>query len=774
MFRRALVEANQYVTDADFNRFGDWSQEGVDRLTKALLVSGRLYKDFQTVALGPTQIEVAPGTVFDAGAMYATLEPERPTIVGYIPLIEGQTVFVTLVAQGQEFPDFNEARTFEVEVPTSGGGVATQYPVRIGFRARLRKAVLSFIPGVAALAPVRPNVPLQAVAIADLLIGSGGILSITRRTESEAPELDELARSYSLQAVELALMAQAIAGLRNDLAALKREMRAGVSELTVAAMQTDLGLIKERLDVPDTGAPYGGDWFLDEDESDTDHVDYKARVEEGIRFPAANLWKGPIGLKFPNDPSLMHAAQGLICPKYTIVDGIKIDRVAGEEPLGGTVYQTMELKEMSMARQVTRYGPWYEVCDNFTIGAQRAGTLDHLARTVQIGNQVVEFDPSSTYNYYTGETVHLPARYRHIWTDTVRDPYLSYTPVPRTIEGVIRAASFILSQDRWVPGVKLNLTRWSAGAEITASLVECDSNGFPIRQRALATTTLVAAQFVKGWTRLPFSRPVQGRAGIYAVVFAVKGDVWISTAAGEHGLNMTLFNSTDGVTFAPDQTKDLCLAVEFCRFEHTQLRVPLDGLNLDGGVHNIAIRTAAIVPTNADARWQLLIGGAYRDMPRPPPRGLETPVPDLFGSGVTPFYDWAVMLSGNEWAMPILDTAQSEVELFRADDDLRHISEELLFGASATQVKVRAVVFPWVAARHTLAARLHHGAGYATLKPHDAVEGKPVVARPEAREFEWTFNFGAPGIDRCKIDFVGTTNNARITFHVERRVHATS
>lgn len=364
MFRRILAEPEQFVTEVDLDRAGRFPQEGIDRLTRALLVSGRLYKDFQAVAVGLTAIEVAPGVLFVGGEMYVTLAPEERSIVEFIPFEAGKRVIITLIAQGREVDGLQESRTYEREIATPGGNSTTQLLPQIGFRAKVREAVLSFATGAPAATPSHPPVPLNAVAIADILIASGGIERITRRTENEAPELDELARAFTAQAVEIALMQQSIGGIRNDLAALGRELARSASRTTIMAITRDLASLKDRADIPDTGSPYGADRFLTSDESDTANVDYKARVEEGVRFPYVNFDRRPIALYNANDPNLMHAAQGLICPKYTAVDGIRVDQRAGSMPLGGTTYQTMELTQLTMSRDVTYYGDYFEVCNN--------------------------------------------------------------------------------------------------------------------------------------------------------------------------------------------------------------------------------------------------------------------------------------------------------------------------------------------------------------------------------------------------------------------------
>ncbi|PZA12472.1 hypothetical protein DNX69_10890 [Rhodopseudomonas palustris] len=772
MYKRILWDVDQEGTEEDLERMGLWPQEGIARLTDDLLVSGRLYKGFTTLASGLSAIEVAPGRIYDAGAMYALEAALTLSLGEFMPITAGQKVYVVLIGQGREDDGYVEARNYEREVPQTGGGTAIQQVPQTGSRAKVRSAILIAYPGSPSVIPVRPSIPLGTVAIADILLGTGGIESIAMRTENEAPELDALAAAYTSLQVRLGLVDQEMAGLRNDLAALARLFKSSVSRLTVQAMQGDIAMMKDRLDIPDTGSPYSADNFLDERESDPTNVDYKARVLEGIRFPAANLWKGPLALYNANDGNLMHASAGLICPKYNVVEGIKLWERSGSTPLGGTVYQTMELTQMLMSRQETAYGDYFEACTN--AAWWNSGQYDVAKGIFRIGDETYEV---ADYDRDLGVTVpwHAIIRLRKFWTTTVKTPYDVYAPVSHTIQGVLKSQSWLQSQDRWSPGMRLAIESWSAGAEVTVALVECGDNGMPLPRRMLKKTTLAASQFktFPEATGVPWSTPVFLESGkFYAYLFAVTGDVTVAYAEGQKFLSGNYFETTDGTFFVGNLTRDLCHVTEYCQFALTSLTVLLQGVNLDGGIHNIRIRNAEVVPENSTREFQLQVGGAWRKIEAP--EGDDT----LFGSGVTPYYDFRLVLNGNQWAMPILDMGSSEVELFRADDDLRHISSVIAFGSSIETVYVKATVGAWDAARHTLAARLAHGAGYATLKTHDAVETKPAIGpdglvRADAVGKIWTFTFAAPGISSCKIDFVGATNNPRVTYHVERRIQTT-
>ncbi|MGX7745902.1 hypothetical protein, partial [Rhodopseudomonas parapalustris] len=507
--------------------------------------------------------------------------------------------------------------------------------------------------------------------------------------------------------LQLALVLQEMAGLRNDMAALARLIKAGVSPETFRATQGEIAKIKQVLLIPDTGSPFSADNFLDESESDTGNVDYKARVLEGIRFPAANQDKRPLALYNPNDGNLMHASSGLICPKYTVVEGIKLVDRAGSLPLGGTVYQTLELTQMLMSRQETAYGDYFNVCENSEFW--KSGQYDPAKGILRIGTETYEIGGTvGNYNW----TGHEIKRARKFWTTTVKEPYDVYAPVAHTIQGVIKAQTWLQSQDRWSPGMRLYLDSWSAGAEITVTCVECGEDGRPLKGRMLAKTTLAADQF-KRWpeaTRFPFAVPSFRQSGKqYAYLIATTGDVTAVYAEGQKFLSGNLLESTDGGSFfVGDLTRDLCHVTEYCSFDLTSLTVLLQGINLDGGIHNIRIRNAEVVPENSSRTFQLQVGGSWRTIEEP--AGDDT----LFGSGVTPYYDFRVQLTGNQWSMPILDMGASEVELFRADDDFRHISEALVFGTSLETIVIGTVVGAWDDARHTMAVRLAYGAGFAS------------------------------------------------------------
>lgn len=762
MQRRVVITDNQEVTTDDFTRLASWPQDGIDKVVGDFLLSGLGYTGLVVTANGQTAVDIAAGRLYAAGLMYASDATQNLSLTSYVPIVAGQQTYVTLVVQGREDDGFVEARNYEVEVTSSSGATTVQQTPATGARAKVRNAIVAALAGAASLSPVLPAVPLNTVAIADVLLGTGGIVSISRRTAGLIPELDELATSYSALSASVDLINQTIAGLRNDLTALAVDQKAFVTDTTVMALAQDVATLKDKASISDTGSPYGFDHFLDTTETDVANVDYLARIEEGIRFPYANFNKTALALYNPNDTNFAHANAGLICAKYDKVDGILVSTRASTMALGGTSYQTMELTQLSMSRASIAYGDYFTVCENSAWWS--SGRYDAGSGTLTIGSETYEVD-NVVGNY--GVNGHQIYRVRRFWTTTQTDSYTTYAPVAHTIQGVIKSQSFLQSQDRWCPGVKLGIVAWGTGAEITATLVKCRDDGTPDPKQMLAKSTVGAASFsaFPTFTEFPFSTPVHLEKGLYAILWATTGDVTAATAEGQSFLGGTLFDSTDGVFFQGDLTRDLCFGVEFCQFAITRLTALLTGINLDGGIHDIKIIAAQIVPTNAAVTWQINVGGSWQSIGE-----IADVDTTLFGAGVSPYYDFRAILTGNEWTMPIIDMGTSEVTVFRAGAAFAHIStaRQLASGVTTSTVVVKATVGDWDAARHTLVASLLTGVGYATVKTASVSTSKSVIGRATAREFTWTFNLAAP-ISDFKIKMVGTTNNARVTYHVEGR-----
>lgn len=787
---RVQVEVAQGVTPVDFDRIGQFPQTALGDATRDMLYASLCYAGLQVTPSGGVNVQVALGRVYSGGDQYH-LESvqERSIAEAGVPTIAGSSVIHLVVAQGQEVDDNLENRYYERDIDPNNPNAGAQQTVDDAYRVKRRKVVVTIIPGQPGVRPVAPVAPIGSVAVAEILVTTSGIQSVTMREDTRATRLDAIVAQQKDVLARLDLTDQAIAGLRIDLAAVRADLLASASASALAAMQVDIALIKDSLDFPDDGSPYWANRFLSLKESAYDiatgvgHPDWDARVSEGIRFPDDNKAEFALSLYNPNDPNLRYASSGLICPKFTEVPGIVLDQVDGEMPLGGVVATTLTVEHLTQSRERVRYGTPFQVCNNSQFW--NSGKFDPISGifTSSSGETYkAALDLNGLPYVYTGDgLLHVPVRLQQFWKDEISVPYDKYTPNQTTITGVTKAQTFLQHQERWVTRSWLGVKRWGTGAEITATFVECDAEGRPDPTRVFNRVSLTADSF-KAWpakTYFTYPKPVftaplsanNGRARPYATTWSTTGDVDVVTADGQAFLGGNLFTSTDGIYWDGDLTRDICHGYDYANFDITDMPVRLNGWNLSGGVEAIDVLAPMITPGAASATFQVGVNGNWRSLD-----ASESGASFLSGNQVG--YDAQVLLRGTEWAMPIIDTANSRVRLTRPKAQFTWVGGGVAangyawqIGSAATQLKLQMVVSAWDPGRHTITPKLYSGAGLATVTNAAAAPTLRVVpgrevGRPDqsaAVIMEWTFNLAAAA-SAVLLWIRGNTNNYKIPF----------
>ena len=248
------------------------------------------------------------------GKTYALETVQERSVAEYVPVTAGKSVICLVIGQGQEISDDPDDRYYERPINPENPSAGTQQTVEDAYRIKNRIVSITVVPGAEAVRPVAPVAPVGSVAIAEILVTTSGIQAIAMRADTRAMTLEALVMEVERQQQINSEQGQAIEGLRADLAGVRAKLLNTASVNTMTALQVDMALIKDRLDVPDDGSPYWADRFLDYDETDFDpvtdtgHPDFDALVMEGIRanFEAESSF--PLSLLAPNDPNLMHVA----------------------------------------------------------------------------------------------------------------------------------------------------------------------------------------------------------------------------------------------------------------------------------------------------------------------------------------------------------------------------------------------------------------------------------------------------------------------------------
>ena len=234
------------------------------------------------------------------------------------------------------------------------------------------------------------------------------------------------------------------------------------------------------LRLPDTHTAWGADHFLTPDESDIAHIDYVAKVEEGVRFADAAQRDSQIGLLNPMDPAVVNQANFLL-PVYEQVSRLEVSRqgfgtvdlavpVSDHQlgalcqdphphPLGHAVLCL--LKRRLVVRTIGR--DWVssiqsgEMANGSGVGGYTPNTnliYDPIRNILTRGAETFQIlDVQDNPN-------HTILRLAQFWVDEIIDSYYwKSTTVIEGLNGSVISQSFLNSQGGWLTSVDLFFSR---------------------------------------------------------------------------------------------------------------------------------------------------------------------------------------------------------------------------------------------------------------------------------------------------------------------------
>lgn len=216
MEKQRIFRSRQNVTFGDLNSIQDYATRTFEDVVRDLLVSGKGYAGFLSTRDSATTVQVGAGRLYSAGRIFAHDATLSLSLSTYLPAAAQR--IVTLVSYGQTIDSEIEPRDFLINVTTR----ATE-PQSVAM-VQERVAQVSVVPGSESADPQRPAIPEAYVPIADVLIGTAGIIAVTMRSDFAVPELDlAKERLDGITAWQLRV-GQVLDGLLSDLATLGRRV----------------------------------------------------------------------------------------------------------------------------------------------------------------------------------------------------------------------------------------------------------------------------------------------------------------------------------------------------------------------------------------------------------------------------------------------------------------------------------------------------------------------------------------------------------------------
>ena len=782
MERKVNIQDWQKVTVEDFNNFGLFPRGSFDHIVVDTLIPGMAFTGFNVVQDAPAVVTVGSGRLYHNGLVFYN-DNEGGTnldLLGVLPVVTRR--YVGVVVWGQEIDTDTEPRTFLTD-PVTRATVA-----RVVSTESRRWTNISTVVGPEGPDPQRPAIASNTLVVAWILLDSTGIVSITMVDENRAPNVANLDARLDENDAWRQRTASRLDTLATDLAALAARLAGTASLKFTLKLGVDIARVKEVLNLPDTYSMWGADHFLTEDESDALHVDYIARVDEGIRFPPEAQRDAQIGLLNPLDENVVNQAN-FILPKYSEVSRLEILGNDGEISISQYQFQTISWELCAKTRTRIRWGTPIVVCSNsywwYAPAGYDYGTGFLQSQGNGIGgytpNTDLIYDPLTNILRRGDETFqildvmdnpnHTVLRIVQFWVDEIIDSY--YWRQVVTVEGLsgsVVAQTFLNSQGGWLTSVDLFFTRVAATGDVHCLIVECGDNGAPNYQRTIARTTLTVdlMRTLPNYGRFKFLPTYLAKGKRYAVVLQTAGNHFISIVNNNKFAQGSMFTSTDGAWATGDLVKDFAMRLNFAKFDTNRCTVQLLSLELNGGIAIVDLNFDSTRPPGTTISFEIQHNGVWK------PLGYYDTNPLV---ALPPLLPFRVVLAGTTDEMPGIGVASNSRALTeRPRSDFRHISKARTVDMSGTVNTVYCDfrLEGWRdAPYHTFTPRLLTGAGYTSVRTPSIIENELDPNDPTVLVRRCTWNLAALGgaaINSYKIRVEGTTDNVLSCFLVGERV----
>lgn len=702
MTKISRISDNQVVTLADFQNLAELPRDALDALISTAIEAGASYAGGAATKTATTQVTVsAPVYLYKNGALYSYAEGQNTVIdfLGFLPT-SGNKRYAAILAQAQTLNTDSQARDFEVDGSVYPPVMDPQPTETLVWR----KANITYQLGDPAPSPIKPVVDAANTVLAWVTLSS---------TQVELVEQETTNRINTLRSVDGRLLAvetwraktePVIEGLKSDVAKLLEASKAKTDRTFIGYMLEQIARLNERVGVDATASYSKTDYFLDETDSDTAHLSYVAKVQEGMRFADDNSDNSVLALETPGDTRFQVHASGLLLPKYTEGAVLSIVGKDSEVAISNAGSQTINYILKTVSRTRIRWGNSFKVCTNSQWW--HSGRYDSITGIFQRNGETFLVDQEDLRRALQN---HTAIRLKQFWTDKYEDHYWEALVTAASYTGNVNSNTFAMPRSGWVTAFNLGFSRLDTGGDVRLILCETHADGSPNYAKALADVTVAVAnlKLYPTLTKFPLKPTYLEGGKRYAWAVITAGNHWLAIVEGNKFAQGSFFTSTDGVWSQGNISQDACFEVLTAQFEAPRLVINLNDWNLSGGVTDVDLDIEQVVPDGASLTFEVQVGATWY------------PVEEV-GPGNHPLYglpaavNARMTLLGTTDVMPGIFVGTSYRRLSRPRTNTTHISAVRTAPANVDEVHVVALLEHYVEANHDCVVKLLTGVSYAT------------------------------------------------------------
>lgn len=773
-YKKVLFRDRQELQAGDLNDSQDYARTAYDDLIIDTLTPLRRYAGLPVSASSSTAIDIAAGRLYDRGKAYSKEATETRDLFNDLAVATQR--YVSVVVYGKTIQTNVEPRDFLVNLNDG-----TTEPQNVPL-TEWRQAQIDYVSGTESANPVPPSVPSESLRIADVLLDSTQIVSITPTTANQIESLNDLnERTVQIQNVNNRQRSR-IDGIQSNLMSMGRKQEGKVNKNAFREVLRRVARLGDLMDVPANAISFGGDWFLDDRESDFSPADYDAVVEEGVRFPVAATTTSSLSLFNAAAADIQQLASDAIIAKYTSVLGLRSPDWGsnqGSLQISQYTYTTWTIETRTRNRRRVRYGPLQEIyCTNAVQWDD--GAYDPAKQIFSNAGESWQVpDPGVAERIANHEHV-MHFRARQVWWDTVEETYNARVTHTQSVSGVNLAQTFSLGNTRYLTRVGVRFADLGPDGGVTMAITYADE-GEPSMRDAIAQTTIAYANLsADAPVYFDFEPTLLEPQRRYAVVLITGGDHFVHTEPANDVLDGDLvyfqadqyYTQTD----ANGNPRSVSLDVQVAQFKNSRITTRFNDLSLNGGISNIDITYGNVTPGSTMVHWEFQVGGKWYRLP-PSENVLQSTAAyatNLLNSEPSTLPLRCVM-QGSRSLMPTVELgAGSKVRVDRPNKvAFKHYATDRTLATASTHIEVSVQVNGFDPTNHTVSCSLDDKTNTATLTP---TSSRDVVLDPGSGRRRRIFTFTpATATTDYQIIIEGTRSSpTAVPFIVEHRFdHAT-
>ncbi len=739
MQRTSFSEA-EIADHADFEAIGLQAQAATDGLWLDAIGYPAHWAAFTVARKSAQEITVSAGRYVAGEIVYAQEAPNDMNLQIYIPAAASDQRWVAILLRGKEVTD-TANRPFE----TSDDPETSVIVNRTTPKTIRRVVELIVQPGEANPVPVKPLVASTDACIAFVLLTSSGVDTIEPGNSDRVKTLYEVEGRVTALEVDLDGLFMRTETIETQIVNIKAKLTEIPRPVIIRQMQRDIGAARLKVDLPDEARAYVFDNALVKDRWDMAHVDWLARIEEGVRFGFAAEAQARLELQAEDDPKIAFRGRRMV-PAFDEVTRIANTSLDGTLNISQLVHTETTLVRKEASRIRITYGPTQWACENVA-GWSGLGGDSRVGQMLNVGGETFEV----VYVGANGGPGHQQYGVRQIRYEMYNEPFWEYVTENVGVNGSIYGQSFLVAQPMQLTSLDLSFARVGADGDVHVFIVETTPNGMPRFDAVLAQGKLDHTNIVVGWNKavLPITLLESGKR--YAFVTVTTGAHALHVSAANRYTGGTQFLTTDGAFAQGSMETDICFRLNAARYRSPRTVIPMQALNLADGMTQIDMLFAGWVPGGCALGWEIRPSGSavWTELDDGDP--ATNPLVGLPAS-----VELRMVMMGTADLQPMIQLDEKAISrVARNRNTMRAVTKSFPFGFATTHIQTQYTLDAFDADRHTFTPAIM--VGNAVVNP-DTTEIIVDAQVPTRRTYLSTYTLGAAA-NAARMRPAATTNN---------------